>query len=242
MARIRTIKPDFFTSEDIVGLTPEARLLYIALWCEADREGRLVWKPKTFKLRYLPADSVDIETLCKELIDQGLVTLYGNGLAFIPSFTSHQHVNPREAKSDLPEPDACSTRADASNLDDDTQVGREGKGKEGEGRRTPTGDPAACPHDDIIELYHEVLPMGRRVKTWTDTRRAHLRARWREDGKRQNLDYWRRFFTHVSASPFLTGRVSGKDRKPFELSLDWLVMPENFAKVIEGKYHDKEAA
>ena len=41
MARIRTIKPDFFTSEDIVGLTPEARLLYIALWCEADREGRL---------------------------------------------------------------------------------------------------------------------------------------------------------------------------------------------------------
>ena len=39
VARIRTIKPDFFTSEDIVVLTPWARLLYIALWCEADREG-----------------------------------------------------------------------------------------------------------------------------------------------------------------------------------------------------------
>ena len=45
MARIRTIKPEFFTSEDIVALSPLARLLFIALWCEADREGRLVWKP-----------------------------------------------------------------------------------------------------------------------------------------------------------------------------------------------------
>ena len=54
MARIRTIKPEFFTSEDIVGMTPLARLFYVALWCESDREGRLEWKPNTFKLRYLP--------------------------------------------------------------------------------------------------------------------------------------------------------------------------------------------
>lgn len=103
-------------------------------------------------------------------------------------------------------------------------------------------DTPDCPHEQIIELYHELLPTGARVRQWTDTRRAHLRARWREDSKRQTLDYWRRFFAHVAASPFLTGQVCGKDRKPFKLSLDWLVMPESFAKVIEGKYHDKEAA
>ena len=56
MARIRTIKPEFFTSEDIVSLSPLARLLYQATWCEADKEGRLQWKPGTFKLRYFPAD------------------------------------------------------------------------------------------------------------------------------------------------------------------------------------------
>jgi hypothetical protein len=43
VARIRTIKPEFFTSEDIVSLPPLTRLLYIALWCEADKEGRLAW-------------------------------------------------------------------------------------------------------------------------------------------------------------------------------------------------------
>lgn len=104
MARIRTIKPEFFTSEDIVALSPLARLLYIALWCECDKEGRMLWKPRTFKMRYFPADDCDIDALCKELIKQGLVRLYGEGLAYIPGFTRHQHVNPRESASELPAP------------------------------------------------------------------------------------------------------------------------------------------
>lgn len=137
MARIRTIKPEFFTSEDIVSLSPLARLLYIAIWCEADKEGRLSWKPKTFKLRYLPADNCDIDALCAELIAQGVVRLYGDGLAYVPSFADHQHINPRESASTLPAPDETprvSTRRDASarvNSGIDPQVGREGKGKEG---------------------------------------------------------------------------------------------------------------
>jgi hypothetical protein len=138
MARIRTIKPEFFTSEDIVGLTPFARLLYIALWCEADREGRLVWKPRTFKIRYLPADECDVQALCQELLDAGLVRLYGDGFAVIPSFRDHQHLNPRESESSLPEPDASATRRPrvnhASKRDSDAQGGREGKGKEGKTR------------------------------------------------------------------------------------------------------------
>ena len=104
MARIRTIKPEFFTSEDIVSLSPLARLLYIAIWCEADKEGRLAWKPRTFKMRYLPGDDCDISQLCEELTACGLVVLYGDGLAHIPSFTKHQHVNPRESASNLPAP------------------------------------------------------------------------------------------------------------------------------------------
>lgn len=136
MARIRTIKPEFFTSEDIVSLTPFARLLYIATWCEADKEGRLVWKPMTFKLRYFPGDSCDIHALCQEIVSAGMVKLYGDGLAYIPQFGKHQHVNPRESASILPDPNASrvSTRQHASarvNSEIDPQVGREGKGKEG---------------------------------------------------------------------------------------------------------------
>lgn len=138
MARIRTIKPEFFTSEDIVSLSPLARLLYVALWCEADREGRLLWKPRTFKMRYLPADDCSVEALCDELVTASLVKLYGEGLAFIPKFGLHQHLNPREAASTLPDPHASLTRrarvghatVTVKTRDSDAQVGREGKGRE----------------------------------------------------------------------------------------------------------------
>ena len=150
MARIRTIKPEFFTSEDIVSLSPLARLLYIALWCEADKEGRLVWKPLTFKLRYLPGDSCDINELCNEIVERGLVKLYGQGLAYIPSFAAHQHINPRESASQLPdhqEQPRVGTRqprvSTGAVLDLHPQVGREGKGKEGITARVGDAEPPA---------------------------------------------------------------------------------------------------
>lgn len=133
MARIRTIKPDFFSSDDICALSPLARLLYIGLWCEADREGRLVWAPRVFKRRYLPDDDCDIEALCDELTNRTLVRRYGDGLACIPSFAKHQHVNPREAASILPEPDASPRVSDACARVSDAQVGKEREGKEGNG-------------------------------------------------------------------------------------------------------------
>lgn len=104
------------------------------------------------------------------------------------------------------------------------------------------GGTPGCPHQDIIGLYHDILPSNPRVKVWSRQREAHLRARWREDPKRQNLDYWRRFFEHVAASPFLTGQTSGREGRAFRPGLDWLVQPNNFAKVIEDQYHERGGA
>lgn len=132
MARIRTIKPEFFTSDDTCALSPLARLLYIGLWCESDREGRFVWAPKAFKRRYLPEDDCDVDELCEELRERGLVVLYGDNLARIPTFSKHQHVNPREALSVLPSPDGPPD--DASPPVSDASVTRREEGKEREGR------------------------------------------------------------------------------------------------------------
>lgn len=145
MARIRTIKPEFFTSEDIVGLSPFARLLFIATWCEADREGRLPWKTKTLKLRYFPGDSFDFDACARELVASRLVVLYGDGLAYIPTFAKHQHLNPRESASILPEPDASSRVSDAYLRVTDAQGGREGKGREGVDSASVDATPSAKP-------------------------------------------------------------------------------------------------
>ena len=95
---------------------------------------------------------------------------------------------------------------------------------------------ANCPHAEILALYHEMLPANPRMKYWTGSRQANLRTRWREEPKRQNLDYWRKFFALVAESRFLTGRITGRDGRPFFASLEWLVLPSNFVKTIEGAY------
>lgn len=133
MARIRTIKPEFFTSEDIVSLTPLARLFYVSLWCEADREGRLAWKPRTLKMRYLPGDDADPEALGTELADAGLIRLYevsGVLYAWIPGFAKHQVINNKEAASTLPDPKTVTRESGvkvAPFTRDDACEGKEGR-------------------------------------------------------------------------------------------------------------------
>ena len=109
MARIRTIKPEFFTSSDIVCMSPLSRLFYVSLWCEADREGRLNWSVKTLKFRYFPADDCDVEEMANELVKNGLIVIYevdGKQYAEIPTFKSHQVINNREQESTIPERNA----------------------------------------------------------------------------------------------------------------------------------------
>ena len=115
MVLFRSYSRDFFGDEDIVSMSPLARLLFLATMMEADREGRLVWKPKTLKLRYLPGDTCDIDAIAGELITAGLIQTYDVDrvtYAFIPSFSKRQVINNREAASVLPDAaiDASATR------------------------------------------------------------------------------------------------------------------------------------
>lgn len=93
-----------------------------------------------------------------------------------------------------------------------------------------------CPHQEIIAIYHEVLPQCPQVRDWTPARATQLRARWNEDPRRQTLDYWRRFFEYVKGCDFLVGR-SGKT--PFFADLEWITKSGNFTKIREEKYANR---
>jgi hypothetical protein len=164
MARIRTIKPEFFTSADVSSMSPLARLLFIGLWCEADREGRLRWSPTAFRLRYLPTDECDVSQVCQEIVTRGVVTLYGEGFAVIPSFARHQHINPREPQSVLPEPHFLTRHS----RDSDASVTRREEGRK-EGRKegkedTPRVRAAETTGDDADDYLSDPggMPTRRR--------------------------------------------------------------------------------
>lgn len=106
MARIRSIKPDFWTDEKIVELEPFSRLLFIGLWNFADDEGRMVCSPKRIKMQILPADSAEIPRLLGDLERAGLIQRYVvEGIEYLQvcNFTKHQKVDKRHP-SKLPPP------------------------------------------------------------------------------------------------------------------------------------------
>lgn len=133
MARIRTIKPDFWTDEKVVELSAFARLLFIGLWNFADDEGRMEYSPKRIKMQILPADSAEIPRLMEELRALGLITIYcveSIDYLQIAGFAKHQKVDKR-SPSKYPPP-ANSPRVPPT----------EGKGMEGNGREGKETTPA----------------------------------------------------------------------------------------------------
>ena len=106
MARIRTIKPEFFDDPDVAELSMEARLLFIGLWTQADREGRLEDDMRRLKVKVFPYDQVDMESLAAELHGMDMIRRYsddtGKGLIWVTKFGRHQRPHPKEPESRFP--------------------------------------------------------------------------------------------------------------------------------------------
>lgn len=89
MAKIRGIKPEFWTDDAIVELSIPARLLFIGLWNYACDNGHLEDKPKQIKMRLMPADEVNVSELLDELDAHGRI-VRRDGWLVIPKFSTHQ--------------------------------------------------------------------------------------------------------------------------------------------------------
>lgn len=90
MAKIRGIKPEFWTDDAIVELSRDARLLFIGLWNYACDNGHLADKPRQIKMRIFPADDdVNVEALLQELVALDRISRV-DGTITIHRFAEHQ--------------------------------------------------------------------------------------------------------------------------------------------------------
>ena len=93
-----------------------------------------------------------------------------------------------------------------------------------------------CPYQQIVDLYHEKLPMLPRVVTLSDGRKRAMKARWSNGAS--NMKFWMDYFDSVSESKFLTGHVDpSPGRKQFVADIDFLIRESTIIKTQEGKYH-----
>jgi hypothetical protein len=144
MARIRTIKPEFFRHEVLFEAEQQTglplRVAYAGLFTAADREGRFKWAPRALKLDCLPYDEVDFAAVLDALVTAGFIVKYaidGESYGAIPSWKAHQHVNLKEKDSDIPPPAPAGTCRHQTRPVNSRGEGkgreREGKGTEGRG-------------------------------------------------------------------------------------------------------------
>lgn len=164
MARIRTVKPEFWTSESLATRLPgadgrQARLLFIALWNHAEDHGVCRASPTLLRSQAFPYDedvtSGDVSRWLGMLEAGGFIVRYernGSAYAWVRGFDEHQKID-RKSKTTLPDPsreemdDTASTRDAPDHPASETVAPvasprraldesslQEGKGREGNGK------------------------------------------------------------------------------------------------------------
>ena len=79
MARIRTVKPEFWTSEQVAECSTTTRLLFIGMWNFCDDGGNHPASLKSLKMQIFPSDDISVLSIgdmVNELVEHGLITQY----------------------------------------------------------------------------------------------------------------------------------------------------------------------
>lgn len=90
------------------------------------------------------------------------------------------------------------------------------------------------PYEEIRKMYALHLKSLPQVKLFDQARKNAIKSRWNADSRFQNLEFWEKFFLHISKSDFLMGR----SKDPWNgCCFDWIFKPANFKKIVEGNYN-----
>ena len=105
MARIRTVKPDFFRHELLQDLEVEnpgkyPMLVFEGLWTQCDSQGVFVWNARQLHLDILPFIQFDFEETLTILFRSGLLRKFesdGKSYGYVQTFKDHQRLTGKEA-------------------------------------------------------------------------------------------------------------------------------------------------
>jgi len=176
MARIRTIKPDYWTDERVGECSVSARLLFIACWNFADDHGGLDRSSKQLKAQAFPYDSIDCEPLVQELLSFGLLVEYevgGKKYLHVKGFRKHQKVE-KPARPRVPVyDDSLNSRGglpESSPTSSGLFSGREGKGKEQERQLAAERPSVRSRFAEFWEPYPKKVKRKDAEKVWQSKR------------------------------------------------------------------------
>jgi len=179
MARIRSIKPEFWASEQVMECSPTARLLFIGLWNFCDDAGNHVASAKTIKAEIFPGDdisSTDVQRMLDELSSNSLIAFYANGdkqYLHVTGWKKHQKID-RPTFKHPPYSDSDRRGLDESSPPEGK--GEEGRGEEGKGKKNPPNPPAGAEGKKAGRLKREKVTFPVFVEACREAGERAIRA------------------------------------------------------------------
>lgn len=229
-------KPEIFEMAEILNLDPDAvlgKLVRVWSWMDSNSSNGHI-KSVTHVL-------IDRVTHVTGFAD-AMQTVGWLGNDEIPNFERHLGESAKKRAKNAERKRLSRSSSPECHTKSVTESGLD-KSREDKSIDTTSSKADSIPVQQIVDTYHDSLADLPKVKVMTSKRKSQIQQRWRAAEQHQNVEFWQRYFNYVSRSDFLMGRVapSGDRGKPFRADLEWLTNETNFAKVIEGKYHEQGA-
>lgn len=257
MADIKWIKVavDMFEDEKILLLetldnADELIVIWIKLLCLAGRQnnggvflinGSIPYTAKTLA-RVFRRDVQAVREALDTFEEFGLIETVEDVIT-IPNWEKHQNIDGmerireqnrirnakyRERQNEMTERDVTVTSRDTSRMTSRDGTERRIKNKDKEYKEKEYKEKEKPPYGEIVQMYKELCPDLVEVKVLTDTRKGYINERWKEHG----MEGIRKMLTKAGESDFL----KGENDSGWVADFSWIMRPENFAKVLEGKY------
>jgi len=186
MARIRTIKPEFFRSRSLARCSRDARMTFAGMWCDADAVGRGVAETRILKGAIWPLDDdITPETIADHLAELAgeHITLYeidGELFYEIMNWEKHQAASYRQGEAKFPPPSAGTVCTSSHATCTPERAVREGKGREGKvtAALPHAPPPTANPGPEFDEFWDTYPRKSAKAKAQTS---------WNRLGKSERL-------------------------------------------------------
>ena len=161
-------------------------------------------------------------------------TIYQNEMSMLTSEENKEYV--LGIPSDIPNGNQMDTqyRLDENRLD---KSSIDNKSSKEDYNSHLDDDSSKNVYPEIVELWNTLEPYGiKKIRSIASGSKRHVYLRTRL--KQYGYDSFAEIVENIKESDFLQGRVYSKS--PFVVYFDWVILPNNYPKVLEGNYNQRK--
>jgi hypothetical protein len=269
MGRIRTIKPEFWTSQQIGECAPLTRLFFIGLWNFCDDMGRHPANPAQLRALIFPYDretSVNIPGMLTELASKSLIELYtgtdSRAYLWVTGWR-HQKINrPQTPKHPPPPGQPHDWYADKRKQWDRGKFSEHSLTIHGRSPEhiTQNPEPRDIATTSLVDESASTHVVARKSKQEANAKLQSFGEAWnvcaarcrlpqideikagsaRERAAVARLEELHGDFDPLIAKVAASEFLRGENGHGFHATFDWIIKPSNFQKIMENNYENRK--